>query len=145
MFLDKIFVILMISVVISACNSTPPKSSGIGAESITNETPPATYLKVDNNELAEKLTISYVNHRLNNKLLEINVELSSQHEKSQVLQYHFNWFDKEGFAVEAGKSHWKPIIVHGLQSVSLKGIAPMENVTSFNVYVREANSNAYEY
>ncbi len=128
-----------------ACKSTAPVSSGIGAESITNEEPPATYLKVDNPDLAEKLTISYVQHRMNNELLEVNVELSSQFEKSMKLQYHFNWFDEQGFAVESRKSPWKPIELHGHQSTTLRGLAPASNVTSFNVYVRNASSNAYKY
>lgn len=130
---------------IVACKSTPPVTSGIGAESVTNEIPPATYLKVDNPVLAEKLTISAVKHRLKNDLLEVNVELSSQFEKSMKLQYHFNWFDQHGFAVEPQKASWRPLEIHGHQSVMLRGVAPSSQVTSFNVYVRKASSNAYEY
>jgi len=130
---------------LSACKTTLPVTSGVGAESITNEVPPSTYLKVDNIELAKKVTISDVKHRINNGLLEINVELSSQFDKSQRLQYHFNWFDEQGFIVESRKSPWKPIELHGHQSMQLKGVAPSSVVTSFNVYVRRASSNSYEY
>ncbi len=102
-------------------------------------------MKVDNAALAEKVSISEVKHRRTNELLEVNVELSSQFEKSQKLQYHFNWFDENGFVVEEGKSPWKPIELHGHQSLTLRGIAPSSAATSFNVYVRAASSNAYKF
>jgi len=134
-----------IVVLASACKTTVPVSSGVGAESVTNEIPPATYLKVDNAMLAERVIITDAKYRTTNELLEVNVELSSQFEKSQKLQYHFNWFDGQGFIVEPAKSPWKPLDLHGHQTVQLKGVAPSPKVTSFNVYVRNASSNAYEY
>jgi len=142
---QKLWLSTMILMAVSGCHRPQPVTSVIGAESITNEVPPATYLRVDNPKLANKVTISDVKHRRQNELLEVNVELSSQFKKSIKLQYHFNWFDDEGFVVEAGKSPWKPLELHGYQSILLKGIAPSKNVTSFNVYVRNASSNAYEH
>lgn len=133
---------LIVAIGVSACQSTkPPITSGLGVESITNEVPPASYLRVDNAVLAEKLTVSDVKHRTVNDLLEVNVELSSQYEKSLKLQYHFNWFDKNGFIVEAGKSPWRPLELHGHQSTMLRGVSPSSAVTSFNVYVRSAAGN----
>ncbi len=130
-------------VTLVGCHSTPsPVSSGIGAESVTNEIPPATYLKVDNELLAEHITISDVKHRRINDLLEVNVELSSQFERSQQLQYQFNWFDDQGFSVESGKAPWKPLEVHGLQSSFIRGVAPSVKANSFNVYVRYAPPKA---
>lgn len=130
---------------LQACQTPPPITSGIGAESLTNEMPPATYLKVDNPELAELLTISDVKNRINQGLLEINTELSSQYEKSLKLQYQFQWFDAEGFAVEPGKRPWQPLELHGFQSTSLRAIAPNSRAKSFKVYVRPMTSNAYEF
>jgi len=142
---NNLLLLMFTLVGLTACHTPPPPiTSGIGAESITNETPPTTYLKVDNLALAEKLAISEVKNRTTNDLLEVNVELSSQYKKSLTLQYHFNWFDKNGFVVEAGKSPWRPLQLHGHQSRMLKGVAPSIAATSFNVYVREAHSNAYE-
>lgn len=140
--INNLFIILMLIFVVSACQSTiRPVTSGLGVESITNEIPPASYLRVDNVSLAEKLTVSDVKHRTINDLLEVNVELSSQYEKSLTLQYHFNWFDENGFIVESGKSPWKPLELHGLQSTMLRGVSPSSNVTSFNVYVRSTTAN----
>lgn len=136
---------LFSAALITGCQTPLPVTSGIGAESITNEIPPATYLRVDNPELAERVTISNVKHRVNQSFLEVNVELSSQYEKSQHLQYHFNWFDENGFEVEPDKTPWRPLKLHGHQTAQLRGVAPSSKVTSFNVYVRTVNSNAYKY
>jgi uncharacterized protein YcfL len=136
------FVILIVVLGLSACQLTnSPVTSGLGVESITNETPPASYLRVDNVKLAEKLTVSDVKHRRVNELLEVNIELSSQYNKSLTLQYYFNWFDKNGFVVEGGKSPWQPLKLHGHQSTMLRGVSPSTEVTSFNVYVRTLDKN----
>ncbi|GHG02287.1 YcfL family protein [Thalassotalea marina] len=135
----------VVALSLQACQTPPPITSGIGAESLTNEIPPATYLKVDNPELAELLTISDVKNRLNNGLLEVNTELSSQYEKSLKLQYQFQWFDPEGFAVEAGKRPWQPLELHGFQSISLQAVAPNSRAKSFKVYIRPMSSNAYKF
>ncbi|GLX80123.1 hypothetical protein tinsulaeT_34630 [Thalassotalea insulae] len=138
-FLNQLATTLLLLVLVGCHSTSSPVSAGIGAESMTNETPPATYLKVDNDLLAERITISDVKHRRINDLLEVNVELSSQYDQSQQLQYQFNWFDEQGFSVEPGKSLWKPLEIHGLQSTFVRGIAPSAKVTSFNVYVRHAS------
>ena len=135
----NIAAVLILILGVSACQSTKsPVTSGLGVESMTNETPPASYLRVDNVKLAQKLTVSDVKHRTINDLLEVNVELSSQYKKSLKLQYHFNWFDKNGFVIEKGKSPWRPLELHGFQSTMLHGVSPSSEVTSFNVYVRSA-------
>lgn len=140
-------VLVFLVTFISGCEAPPPPpiTSGIGAESVTNEIPPATYLKVDNPELAEKLTISDVKHRYSKNLLEVNVELSSQFDETLKLQYHFNWFDADGFVIESRKSPWIPLNLHGHQSTTLRGVAPNSKVQSFNVYVRTVPENSYEY
>lgn len=139
-----VFLVVIASAAIG-CHRIPPVSSGVGVESITNETPPATYLRVDNPELVEKVTITDVKHRLQNNLLNVNVEVSSQYEKTLRLQYHFTWFDENGFVVESDKSPWKPLMLHGYQSLTLQGVAPASNVTSFTLYIRPASSNAYHH
>ena len=77
--------------------------------------------------------------------MEVNLTLTSRYNKSQKLQYHFNWFDSEGFVIEAGKTPWLPLELHGQQSTTLRGLAPNINVSTFNVYVREIPEKAYKY
>jgi len=131
--------------VMGCSNTTPPTTSGTGTSVMTQGDDFSKHLQVDNPKLALKLKIANVKSRKTNGLLEINLQLASTFKKSLKLQYHFNWFDAQGFVVESRKTPWKPVELHGFQSTTLRGLAPNEQVASFNVYVREIPEKAYEY
>lgn len=135
----------IITFVLVGCVTNPLVTSGMGTQRLKENDDFVKYLKVDNSELAKKLNISSVKSRQANNLLEVNVDLSSRYEKSLKLQYQFNWFDQQGFAVEVGKSPWQFIELHGFQSSTLRGIAPSEAVVSFNIYTREVPEKAYKF
>lgn len=138
-------VMLLVSLFLTGCKNIPPVTSGVGSENMTQGDDFNKYLKIDNVELAGKLAISNVKSRAINGLLEVNVELASRYEKSLQLQYHFNWFDKDGFVVESRKTPWKPIELHGAQKTTVRGLAPNIKVTSFNIYVRKVPERAYKF
>jgi uncharacterized protein YcfL len=139
--------VILVSVFITAgcANNKPPVTSGTGTSAMTQEDDFSKYLEVQNADLAKKLVISDVKSRKNNGLLQVNLTLTSRYEKSQKLQYHFNWFDKAGFVIEAGKTPWIPLELHGKQSTTLPGLVANINVSTFNVYVRAIPEKAYKY
>lgn len=132
-------------VFIGCTNTTPPITSGIGTSNMTLRDDFSKNLQVDNPDLAKKLAVFDVKSRQTNGLLEINLGLKSSYKKSLKLQYHFNWFDAQGFVVESRKTPWKPLELHGFQTTTLRGLAPNEQVVSFTVYVRKAAEKAYEF
>lgn len=103
-------VMLLSALVIVGCaNNKPPITSGTGTSVMTQGDDFSKHLEVHNTDLAQRLFISKVKSRKSNGLLEVNLELTSRYEKSQKLQYHFNWFDGEGFVIEPRKhpgNHW---------------------------------------
>ncbi|RHW76791.1 YcfL family protein [Colwellia sp. RSH04] len=133
------------ALLIVSCKNVPPITSGIGTGTLSSSQKYSQHLKVDNKKLSTQLYISDVKNRTRNELLEVNLQLSSRYEKSLQLQYHFNWFDKDGFAVEARKSPWQPLELHGMQTTSVKGLAPTQEVTSFSIYVREVPEKAFKF
>jgi uncharacterized protein YcfL len=145
-FLRSIFIITLGSFILLGCaNKTLPITSGTGTSNMAQGDDFTKHLKVHNLKLAKQLKIAHVKSRKTNNLLEVNLELVSTYEKSLKLQYHFNWFDVDGFVIESRKTPWKPLELHGFQSTTLRGLAPSEQVTSFNVYVREIPQKAYEF
>ena len=139
-------VILLSTFAIAGCaNKTPPVTSGTGTSVMTQGDDFSQHLEVDNADLAKRLFISEVKSRKNSGLLEVNLQLTSNYKRSQKLQYHFNWFDADGFVIESRKTPWKPLELHGQQSTTLRCLAPNINVSSFNVYVREIPEKAYKY
>jgi uncharacterized protein YcfL len=132
-------------ILLIGCVGTPPITSGTGTSEMEQGDDFSKYLEVHNPDLSLQLKITDVKSRKTNGLLEINLKLSSTYKKSLKLQYHFNWFDVQGFVIESRKTPWKPLELHGFQSTTLRGLAPNEQVTSFSVYVREIPEKAYEY
>ena len=122
-----------------------PVTSGIGVNQMTALDSYQVHLKLDNPKLANKLQITNIISRKKNDLLQLNLELSSKYKKSQNLQYHFEWLDEQGFAVEAGKAPWKPLDLHGFAVINLDALAPSVKASKFKVYVREVSTKAQRF
>ena len=137
--------VLMSCVMVVGCKNVPPVTSGTGTSNIVPGDDFSKHLEVHNPKLAKKLKITDIKSRTTNDLLEVNLELTSSYKKSLQLQYHFNWFDADGFVIESRKTPWKPLNLHGFQSTTLRGLAPSIAVASFSVYVREVPEKAFKF
>lgn len=130
---------------ITACKNVPPVTSGIGSSQIAPGQKYNEHLQIDNKQLAEQLYISDVKSRTSNDFLQLNLTLTSRYKKSLQLQYQFQWFDKDGFAIEAGKSPWQTLELHGMQTATVAGLAPSTKVSTFSLYVREVPETFFKY
>ena len=130
---------------ISGCKNIPPVTSGMGSTQIAPWQKFEQHLQVHNPELGKKLHISDIRSRTNNDLLEINLSLTSSYKKTLKLQYQFTWFDIDGFVIEAGKSPWQPLDLHGMQTATVPGLAPTTQVASFSLYVREVPEKFFKF
>ncbi len=141
-----IFIALIAMILsITGCKNVPPVTSGIGTDKVENGQEYSQFLQLHNEKLSSQLSITDVKSRKINDLLEVNLQLTSHYEKSLKLQYHFNWFDKDGFAIESRKSPWQPLDLHGMQTTTVRGLAPSTQVASFNIYVREVPEKAFKF
>jgi uncharacterized protein YcfL len=130
---------------ISACVNIAPVTSGIGSEQLAPEQEYGKHLQVHNKQLENRLYISEIKTRKPNDLLQINLSLTSSYKKSQQLQYQFQWFDQDGFIIEADKSPWQSIELHGMQTKTVSSLAPIPQVATFSLYVREVNEKFFKY
>jgi uncharacterized protein YcfL len=130
---------------LTACKNVPPVTSGIGSEQIAPGQKYKKHLQVHNKELGKQLHISDIRSRTTNDLLEINLGLTSTYKKSLQLQYQFQWFDQQGFAIEAGKSPWQSLELHGMQTIAVAGLAPNSQVSTFSLYVREVPEKFFKF
>ncbi|WP_157443002.1 YcfL family protein [Colwellia piezophila] len=136
---------LSVTLFISACKNVPPVTSGVGSDQIAPGQKFSKHLQLHNPKLAKKLHISDIRSRTNNDLLEVNLSLTSTYKKTLQLQYQFTWFDKDGFVLEAGKSPWQPLDLHGMQTATVPGLAPTTTVASFSLYVREVPEEFFKF
>ncbi|MDX2369831.1 MAG: YcfL family protein [Colwellia sp.] len=130
---------------ISACINVPPVTSGIGSEQLALEQEYSKHLQVHNEKLASRLHISEIKSRKQSDLLQVNLSLTSTYKKSLQLQYQFQWFDQDGFIIEAGKSPWQSIELHGMQTKTVESLAPTPHVATFSLYVREVPEKFFKY
>lgn len=137
--------LLMTGFFITACKNIPPVTSGIGSSQLALGQKYSEHLQVDNKKLATRLYISDIKSRTSNDLLQLNATLTSRYKKSLQLQYQFQWFDKEGFAIEAGKSPWQALELHGMQTATVAGLAPSVKATTFSIYVREVPEKFFKF
>ena len=142
---SAMLILLCLTLVITGCKNVPPVTSGIGSSQIIPGQEYAEHLQVDNKQLAAKLHISDIKSRKNNDLLAINLSLTSRYKKSQQLQYQFQWFDQAGFIIEAGKSPWHPLELHGMQTITVAALAPSTQVATFSLYVREVPEKFFKF
>lgn len=136
---------LLSILLVTACKNVPPVTSGIGSDQITPAQEYKKHLQLHNPALAKQLYISDIKSRTSNNLLEVNLTLTSTYKKSQQLQYQLQWFDKQGFAIETGKSAWKPLELHGMQTATVAGLAPTTQVDTFSIYVREVPEKFFKF
>jgi uncharacterized protein YcfL len=140
-----LIVALTATLLISGCKNISPVTSGMGSDQIAPGQKFEKNLQVHNPELGKKLHISDIRSRTNQELLEINLALTSTYKKTLKLQYQFTWFDKDGFVIEAGKSPWQPLDLHGMQTATVPGLAPTAQVASFSIYVREVPEKFFKF
>ena len=140
-----ILVPILSLILLNACQHIPPVTSGIGSQKLTPEQVYSEHLKVDNQQLAAKLYISDVKSRINNDLLQVNATITSTYRKSLQLQYQFQWFDQDGFAIDTDKSPWQALALHGMQTATALGLSPSIQATTFSIYVREVPEKYYKY
>ncbi|MBL4763753.1 MAG: YcfL family protein [Colwellia sp.] len=130
---------------ISACKNVPLVTSGIGSEQLASEQKYSKHLQVDNKKLANQIHISDIKSRKQHDLLQVNLSLTSTYKKSLQLQYQFQWFDQDGFVIEAGKSPWIPFELHGMQTQTVASLAPTPHVATFSLYVRKVPEKFFKY
>ena len=130
---------------LGACVNVLPVTSGIGSEQLALEQQYSKHLEVHNKKLAKQVYISDIKSRKKNDLLQINLSLTSSYKKSLQLQYKFRWFDQDGFVIEAEKSTWQPLELHGMQTEIVASLAPTSQVATFSLYVREVPEKFFKY
>lgn len=141
-----LLLLLVISIFfISGCINVPPVTSGIGSDQLYPGQKYNKHLQIDSKKLAGQLHISEIKSRKQNDLLQVNLSLTSTYKKSLQLQYQFQWFDKDGFVIEAGKSPWQPLELHGMQTTTVESLAPTPQVATFSLYVRDVPEKFFKF
>ncbi len=86
--------------------------------------------------LGERLEFGNIHTRMSGEFLEVQVAVTNTQSATRQIEYMFEWYDDDGFRVEAVGSKWTPQVVYGKQTVELRSVAPTPDATKVKLFVR---------
>jgi hypothetical protein len=87
------------------------------------------------------LVVDEIRAAKRNGLLNIQVSFRNTDTQTRAMRYRFRWLDAQGFDVGTEEA-WKPLVVHGQQTVRVQTVAPTPAATDFTVQIHaDENSN----
>jgi len=94
-------------------------------------------LQVDDGKLARQLSVSDMKTgQTKNGLMKASVRLTSSFNKDTTAQSKFVWFDADGAEIDPDSDPWRPLVLHGKETRTIKGVAPHAKAVSFKLRVR---------
>ena len=94
-------------------------------------------LQVDDGKLARQLSVSDMKTgQTKNGLMKASVRLTSSFNKDTVAQSKFVWFDADGAEIDIDSDPWRPLVLHGKETRTIKGVAPNSKAVGFKLRVR---------
>lgn len=94
---------------------------------------------INNRGLASDLEISDMKSVLTGDLLRVQVSLRSRSRDTVPVQYRFEWFDAQGFEINANEA-WKPFLIYGHETRTLQGVAPDQRAKEFKLKLRDPDT-----
>jgi uncharacterized protein YcfL len=133
----KRFVSLALVALLVGCSGT----AGIQARSVAitgpeGETTYSSYINADNSRLARRLAVVRLDRADIGGLVKAAVTLQSRTEDTEAIQYKWTWFDSKGFEVSSASQPWQPLLVYGMQTTAVQGLAPNPSVKDFKLHLR---------
>ena len=86
--------------------------------------------------LARRLEFGEMRTRKTGDFLDVQVDVTNTQSKTRQIEYSVEWYDADGFRIEAVGSSWKPKIIYGKQTIQLQSVAPTPAATTAKVFVR---------
>ncbi len=127
----------MLTAGIAGCAA--PKTTGytVGAE-LDEAGNLQEVLQVDNAKIARRLQVKSVKvGQTKSGLMKANVRLASRMNKTFTAQSKFAWFDEEGVEIDPDADPWRPLVIHGKETKTIRGVAPNAKGSSFYLRVRQ--------
>ncbi|WP_322059281.1 YcfL family protein [Paraburkholderia sp. J63] len=108
--------------------------------------PPPAYAesiasKVD--QLGQLSNVSITSLRTTNRagLLFLEATFSNASIYDDSFEYRIKWIDRDGFPAGTDEA-WKPVLIHGLQRLSIQSIAPSPDAADFRIELHSPNNVA---
>jgi uncharacterized protein YcfL len=94
---------------------------------------------INSRSLAGDIQIMDLQSNRAGDLMRAQVSLRSKDRDTVKAQYRFEWFDLEGMEINAN-SAWKPLMLYGRETATVKGVAPDTRAKTFKLKIREPDN-----
>ena len=132
------FSITLAGALFSGCRTTA------GTSVVLNHDTGSSLVCEGNTRLHNNLAVTGVTYdKVPNGLNRVNFQLASLIQRDQHLQYRISWFNSEGMEIDAETRTYRPLLIHGLDSVTVTGVANSPSAVTSRLRVREERSLPY--
>lgn len=124
---------------IACAGCAPTSGTEAGTVSMTGlngETTYSSYVNANNSRLARRIAVVRLDRADIGGLLKAAVTVQSRSDDTEALQYKWTWFDAKGFEVNSSSQPWQPVLVYGMQTTSIQGLAPNPSAKDFKLHLR---------
>ena len=130
--LSIIFSVMLAGVLFSGCHTTA------GTSVVMNHETGGSVIYEGNTRLHNSVAVTAVTYdKVPSGLNRVNIQLSSLIQRSQHLQYRIAWFNSEGMEIDADTRTYRPLVLQGLDTVTVTGVANNPAAVTSRIRVRE--------
>jgi uncharacterized protein YcfL len=134
--MKKIFVLLLAMSTVGCAATSGTEAGSVTLSGLNGETVYSTYVTANNSRLARRIAVTRMDKVDVGGLLKAAVTIQSRSDDTEALQYKWTWFDGKGFEVNSSAQPWQPVLVYGMQTTSIQGLAPNPSVKDFKLHLR---------
>ena len=130
--LTTLLVCALVGVLAAGCRTSA------GTSLVTDHTTGSSVLFEGNTRLQNKLAVNGVTYDgVPSGLNRVNIQLTSLVQGTQHLQYRIAWFNAEGMEIDADSRTYRSLILQGMDSVTVTGVANSPDAVTSRLRVRE--------
>ena len=124
-----------------ACTMAPGCRTTAGTSVVMNHQTGGSVIYEGNTRLHNNMSVTAVTYdKVPNGLNRVNIQMTSLIQRDQFLQYRIAWFNAEGMEIDAESRAYRPLTLHGLDSVTVTGVANNPAAVTSRLRVREVRS-----
>lgn len=122
---------------LTGCRAT----SGIEASGKVDEAGFEKKIVINNRGLSKEIEITDIKSTFVGDIMKVQVSLHSKDRDTVPVQYRFDWFDAQGFDLNANQA-WKPFLLYGKEVKVIQGVAPDQRAKEFKLKLRDPDEQA---
>ena len=127
-----VFVVALACAVVSGCRTTA------GTTVVTDHDSGGSVIYEGNTRLHNEVAVSAVTYdKVPAGLNRVNIQLNSLVQRELHLQYRIAWFNAEGMEIDGDSRTYRPLVLQGLDSVTVTGVANHPSAVKSRLRLRE--------